>query len=471
MRMAHFFTLIFMLMAHSLAAHAKQVEPEITSQLHDILSADKKRADASPVKYNCPTLYESLDGVAQGNDGWFFRKSALQEDFEALSRTAYYMGQLRKAFKAKGSDLIFFLVPPRAVVSANKINPTQTMLDRYELDLARNNFTGFIKALNAQGGLVTSLDVSQPVDDFFYARDFHWKPKGARTTAQYLANVIKVLPFYKSLSPATFTTAQIGTDSLKTDLGQSLDRVCDEDIPAEPYPLFRTTKELGDGADALFGDDSDNGLIVLLGTSYSDGKYNFEGFLSEYTGMEVANFAISGGGLRNAMISYVTRPPRKRLDPDVIIWESLAHYDVNQAEYLFRQSIPAVHGECSEKDTLMSGKVDIKGGEETMLLDGAASQHIAGEGYYLFFEASNPAFVKMTLEMNYADGDGEWFPIDRSWRYKNTSRFFVQLSDALTEPLESIKILHEETAQSTISYRLCASNKIISGEGKTAVKP
>ena len=60
---------------------------------------------------------------------------------------------------------------------------------------------------------------------------------------------------------------------------------------------------------------------------------------------------------------------------------------------------------------------------------------------WLTFHSDNRGLANFTIEMEYADGDGEWFVVDRRENYNNAGRFFVELSDEITSELTQVKLL------------------------------
>ena len=145
-----------------------------------------------------------------------------------------------------------------------------------------------------------------------------------------------------------------------------LQRLCQDSIPAEPFPVYRHRHgcPAPTGAEALFGDAS-GAPLALIGTSFSATKnFNFAGFLSQATGKEVANYALTAGGMFNAFLSLVSSPQFGELHTPFLVWEMPGTNNLNTGtEPYFRQLIPALHGPCKEEEAIATKEVEIKGNQ------------------------------------------------------------------------------------------------------------
>jgi alginate biosynthesis protein AlgX len=416
--------------------------------------------------YKCPFLHDGsmqlLSPMTQGKEGWFFRAGDMVENYALLPETKGYLTRVAQAFKHEGSDLILVAVPPRSFSAEAYLDATQPMQATFDARNAEANYRNFLQSLSDTGAQVVDLlDVAAEYDDehgmhFFFKRDNHWTPFGAKLSAEKIARVLEDYPAYSNAERGKYVTTNNGELRMREEMALEIQRLCTSQIPAEIFPGYTTAAEAGVGEDALFGDEGQASPLVLLGSSYSaTPDFNFDGFLEETTGLPVANYAISAGQLFNSIISYVSLPKDQRQDPDFILWEDLAHYDYNRGERQFRQIIPAIYGECDKQSAVAVESFKAAPKAKHTLFTFDPEKKISGDDYYLFINSDNLGFVQFTLEMEYQDGDGEWFTIDRSQNFNNSGRFFVELTDEITAPLTQINIEALSDVEAEVEVRLC----------------
>lgn len=416
--------------------------------------------------FSCPHLQDetrrTLVPVTQGKAGWFFRESDLKSSYQLLLETRDYLARLAKVFAAKGTQLILLPVPPRSLAAPQFLDPSQPMQKEFDPEVVRVAYEDYLTALRDTGiktvGLLGVMEGYDPEHDlyFFFRRDHHWTPFGAELAAQQAGELLKTEPAYKPEATAEYATEITETLKIKHTLAQEIQRLCTDKIPPEPYPQHVTTVQEEKGEQALFGDVSAAAPLVLLGSSFSAQElFNFAGFLSQETGLEVANYAISAGQLFNAIVSYTSLPEAERLQPDFVLWEALAHYDFNNNSRLFRQIIPAVQGECSADEAVAVRIMRLDGKEKEELFDLQKAKDVTGSGYFLFLHIDDRSLAKFTLEMEYDDGDGEWFTVDRSEHFNNTGRFFIELTDEISSALTRITMDGLGTVHANLEARLC----------------
>lgn len=422
--------------------------------------------DASGLAFACPYLHDKarqhIAPMTQGKAGFFFRATDLQEYFALLPDTQEFLTRLTQAFAAQGTKLVLLEVAPRSLVQENFLAFDQPMQNTFDPATTRRSYNAYVESLRKTGAIVVpTLDLAGQRDekhnlDFYFHRDMHWTPFAAKLVAHRIADALKKEAGYTPDSAAPYATEITGTLEMKGVMYQELQQLCTDSLPAETAPEYVTTLKAATGEAALFGDSNSSPPIILAGSSFSwMSIINFEGFLAEALQHEVANFSIPGGALFNAITSYLSLPKEQKLDPHYVIWENLSHYNFNQGERLFRQIIPAVYNECSAENALAATKVSVKEGKGAMLFTLPAEQNISGSDYYLFLRSDNLGLVRFTLEMEYADGDGEWFTLDRSDNFNNTGRFFAELTNEIASPLIKVSLSGMENVNASVEARLC----------------
>lgn len=410
--------------------------------------------------YVCPFLGDEkrrqLDEMTQGNDGWFFRiNNDFREDFTLYPETAAYLSRLAHALEAHGTTLVMIPLPVRAMAGHVSLNRSIPVQEDFNNRAALHSYHAYIQALEKAGLIAVNLASSEADlnPDHYFRRDIHWTPEGARATAEKTARMLMSLPRYASLHPASYETRRTGEATMRGKTLQEIERLCSSPVPAESFPVYETRLKAS-GAQALFG--SGDAASVLVGTSYSDmDMFNFMGFLSQYSGLAIANYAIGAGELFNAMISYVSAPEFVQTHPPFLLWEMPGHYNINIGSAAsFRQIIPAISGDCANK-AVAANEFEVKEGKGGTLLTVAPEKNVSGSSYYLSLASDTVSLATFTLEMEYADGDGEWFTIDRSQHFRNHGRFFVELSDDIGSALTSVTLHDLDYIDAHLEVRLC----------------
>ncbi len=435
------------------SARAESIDREIERLLFNTDSTQQTENQ----RYHCPSLTDrsktTIAPMVQGKDGVFFRINKLDDRYHATDALVRSLQEMNEALAAQGSAFLFFIVPPRPLLTAAHLEPAEPYQQLVNVSEMSADFERYITALRRSDAHILSLDTATPIDGFFLKRDIHWHPNGAQIAAETIGKHIKGMPFYQSLSPADYRLETVREEVHKPTMAQEIDRLCEDDVPPEHFPVYTAIKEAASGEDALFGDDSASGSLLLLGTSYSYVLYGFEYFLMQSTGMNVVNASINGGGIDSAFLSYATQAVSERLKPEVVLFETLAHYTPALATYFFREAIPALHGECSEKEAILSGTLSTPDSSALLFETGESKPH--GDGYFLFLQTDELSLTRFTLELEHEE-DGEWIPFDRSGRFNNTGRFFMRLSDEIAAPLRAVRLHHQHSTPFSLEYRLCS---------------
>lgn len=440
------------------------------------LSGTTAPADARPA-FSCVPLESTSDTanpMTQGLNGWFFRtNSDLEEDFYLAEETKDLFTRLVEAGQQRGITLVFVPVPPRGLLAANHLRRDAARQLRYDPAETSDTFHGFVKELRSTGLVVP--DVLQAANrrtadagpGFFFKRDFHWTPAGAQATARAVAEELRKLPLFGQLQTAEFSTQARSEQSLKYIMAMDIQRHCEDFLPPETFTEYETSmrepvasSSAGDNAD-LFGAPAGADELVLLGTSFSDlAQFNFDGALSEHTGLAVANYSISAGGAYNAMLSYLSAPGFEEAAPALIVWEAPSYLAFNKlSPTALRQAIPAMYGDCTGTRAVASSRVKLSPGDEKPLLIDlpSAATQVSGSGYYLRLRTRNLAFARFTLRIEYEDDDFEWFTFDRTEHFDNRGQFFVEFSDDVSSAVTRVVLTRAPQTPLDLQVDVCRS--------------
>lgn len=425
-------------------------------------------ATAESILFKCPDLAnkekQTIAEMTQGFDGFFFRISGdMRQDYAIMPEAQQFFERMAKALASRGTQLVFISVPPRGIAGQAFLDKSQLPQKEFDAKATEESYLDMLANIRKVGVLIpelvdTSHDSTSSSEPFFFKRDHHWTSFGAHKTALAIAELIKDHPNYKKIKPLSYETTVTGEAQMKHTMAEEIQRLCTDDIPAEPFPVSETRLVASAGEDALFG-DAGGGVdsSVLVGSSFSATEnFNFDGFLADATRLEIANYAISAGLLFNSIVSYTSSPDFVKTHPPFLFWEAPGIYDLNKdTSKFFRQIIPAIHGDCGEDKAIASGKLQIEKGKGGLLLNAETGKKIFGKNYYLFLESSSRALAKFTLELDYEDGDGEWFTVDRAEHFNNTGRFFVELLDEIESPLVKVTLEQPSNVNAQVTARIC----------------
>jgi len=377
----------------------------------------------------------------EGPDGWLFRQDDLQEDFALDAQTLGYLMRFNEALWEEGVTLVLAALPPRGLALPPLDHP-------YSPDEASRNYQQANAQLREAGivapNLAPLVQDAEPL--FFFKRDHHWRPEGARRTARAVAEALG------SQGADAYRTERVGWLAQKGSYGEAAERICGTEVPPERFPHFQTER-VGETEGELFGDHPAP-PVALLGTSNSRREdLNFAGFLEEETGWEVLNASAVGGGPTTAVGSFFRSQTYRAAKPRVVVWEFAGLFDVPKDPPFYRQLIPSVVGACSVGESLEQATQEVTG-REVPLLRVPNGVRVEGEDF-LYFEASDLSLVNFEVVLRYRDGREETLRIERPTVLPNDGRFFLEVSgDA---PLAEVALRVPQGTTGSVQARLCPS--------------
>lgn len=422
------------------------------------------------VLFDCPYLMDeskrSFEALSQAKDGWFYRNSDLKLDFEASPATLNFFKRLNSELEQQDIELVLLPLLPRALMSIGKINYETSLQKVYDYKFALNSYKEFVSSLNDQG--VLALDLYEKNKDLYtsnpelfnFKRDIHWKPEGAGLVAELVADELKKIDGYDLFPKVNVSLEEDAVIAREGFIVQELRKLCESDIPGENYLTYKRKQTIEKSADALFGVGEEPAPIHLVGTSFTaetaNSNYNFSSHVEAFSKLEVGNFAIPGGGMFTSIISYLSSPFYHTNKPKILLWETQAIYGINTGvERYFRQVIPAIYGQCEGENLIAEGTVSVTDDKSYTLLSDLADKGIGGTDYYLYLYSDNAEFNTFVLELEYADTDGEWLPIDRSDRYNHKGHYYVELSDLIDSDLSHIMLRETHDIKTNIDAKIC----------------
>lgn len=256
--------------------------------------------------------------VRIGREGWLFSTEELRIDRNDASRhltRLQLLDDIVQQLKAQHIDVVIILVPDKARLHADKLRTAYPMWhrDRYET---------IKRSLRSRGiALVDGLAALSALGDApgYYRTDTHWNQRGANAVA--IATALLVRKRHPNLPRVSFTTAaspphsMIAGDLLRL---MGLDSVPDLIRPDADLELPLRTRRTRNDAMTLFGEPGVD--VVLIGTSFSK-RGNFHGALQEHLAAPVLNAAVDGGGLFQALRSFLQDDSSGSSSPQILLWE------------------------------------------------------------------------------------------------------------------------------------------------------
>ncbi|MCG4454191.1 alginate O-acetyltransferase [Pseudomonas sp. MMS21-TM103] len=382
-----------------------------------------------PSQYN--TKYLSFfTALVQGKGDWLFRSgNDLRTDFGTSPAGYRQFKRLRDTLKRKGIELMVVYQPTRGLVNREQLTAQEKA--NFDFELAKRNYLQAVADLRKTGIWVTDLsplfDEQDVATDYYFKADHHWTPAGAQRTAKLVAETLKQMPGFDEAPQKEYASKVVGLLGKSGTLHKTAANFCGTSYATQYVEHFET-EPVGEADSAsLFGDEADP-KIALVGTSNSGPAYNFAGFLQQYSGAEVLNRSVSGGGFDSALLQYMSSQEFHEKPPKILIWEFATHYDLDQASF-YRQAVPLANNGCAGRPAVMKNTVTLKPGANQILVNGEHQplRDLRGGDYQVDLTFSDPSVHKSEATLWYLTGRRENFKIEQSDRAGTDGRYVFEL--------------------------------------------
>ena len=377
--------------------------------------------------------------VIQGTGDWLFRtETDLGTAFTVDEAVYASLARMVKALNARGTQVLLLDLPQRGLLAADKLMPADRA--RYDQTAALANYRRALQRFRDIGFIVPDYgllaDRPDP-EDYFFHRDGHWTPVGARRTAELIADTIKTLPLYAALPRKDFTTKTVGLQRHPGVLSIVASQICGGNYPAEVVDGYSTTPPETN----LFGDEPIP-EIAVVGTSFSaNPAYHFLGFLQQELQTDVLNTSMAGGNFDGAMTQYLPSELFQGNPPKVLIWE-FAHPQIAVANATqLRRLAPLVGNGCVGQKALLANDVKLSSGDGLAALLFNGGGHIiptrSGE-LVVDLQFEDPAVSEILGEAWYLDGKHEQVRVKMNDFTRANGRFVIEMNrepDFARQPL------------------------------------
>ncbi|WP_292055153.1 MULTISPECIES: hypothetical protein [unclassified Martelella] len=288
------------------------------------------QAEEAQSLYGCANLAEKGEPQAlEGKDGYFFTVMGdIAMKSVADPALAESVAAFSKLLKAHGTILIFVPLPTRSQVLADKV-PQAAWLYGYKENINTEIYQEAIKRLNDAG--VVTVDLLTPMkakaaDDspVYQKADPLWTTEGARFAAEAIAGKITAMPQSRKANLMTFTTTKGEDYTRRSDLREAIQAHCSESLPPVTEARYETVGEEAFAADRPFnilGADAP-APVVLVGSRFSaEGQSHFDGFLKQFSSMDVDNRASASGNPFKSITDYLRSGDLQAKPPLFLVWE------------------------------------------------------------------------------------------------------------------------------------------------------
>ncbi len=417
--------------------------------------------------YNTGYL-KNFNILVQGQDDWLFRSEAeLPEQFgpdaeglRDLERFARYLKE------SAGTELVIVFQPTKGLVHPNKL-PENRFVD-FSWPFARSNYLDALAKFRQAG--VVAPDMGPLLDEpsqekaYYFKRDHHWTPYGARRTAKIVADRIRQMPVYQDLPQKAFSTRRTGLIRKDGSLQDAAERICGQAWPTQYVDEFRTEVSgdvSGGEENALFGEES-LPPITLVGTSNSKGAqdYNFAGALQEFLSVEILNVAVAGGSYDGSMYEYLMSDSFRNSPPEIMIWEIPAYHTLDSGEF-YRQVVPMVSDGCQGQEPVLQHTTEVQAGRNEVIYNGGGKfLELPSSEYLIELQFSDPKVKEVDAFIWYVFGRKDRVDMEYGDRVETTGRFMFELPDGQSWNDELFMSLDLDLKPEDVSEGMTVTTKV-----------
>ena len=399
---------------------------------------------------NDPTL-----PMVEGKQGFFFRIQAdLRMQHPMTEAMIGQLAEISAALKKNGTTLVYVPIPTKSQVMPELL-PDSAKLYGLDVKVAQDVYSDLVRRLQQRGiatvDLMTAMQSSDAKDPPFFGTDFHWTSRGAREAAQAVAEIVKRDEAYKDLTPSRFETTDLGPATAFSSMRRIIQRYCVDSVPLAVTNAYETrqAESANAGLDIFGGGGADD--IALVGTSFSDAEHqNFGGFLSEFTGLSVANRSITGGNQFGSITSYMTSASFAESRPKFLIWENPIYNNLATfGDGVISELIAAAANDCRPMPAAAVTLMD----PNTLSVDLTNSGLKVRDVVYAY--AGDDTSRKTTLQMHGKDGEVLERSLERSARIETSGRFYLSVEPLWKSDLRSMTVKFDRLVPDSAQVGIC----------------
>jgi alginate biosynthesis protein AlgX len=425
---------------------------------------------ADELMYDCPNLSEKAlassfgQPVYQGTHGFFFRRGDLTHQYSLTEENVVMLKRIKSLLSMRGTELVLLPVPSRGIMGS-KFTQADGIFENkyiYDVNFAEQQFKDLIAQFESYGlAVVDVLDylASHPALDrseFYLMRDIHWNTTGASWTAEATAEKIKSKISFSEEDTRKFVTRKTGQLNIATSVvNLALNQVCLDKLPHETIEAYENSDD-SQNLDVFLADSAQSKpTIHLVGTSFSVErfKFNFAGFLRSSLQADVADYALTGGGMDQSIFDWAHKGDWIASSPKALIWE-FPYIDRLPlfSEQSARQIVPALSGLCADTTASVQQVSYAKQHKLEMKID---QKDVTGSKFYIASDLSDPSMRSSLLRLSYDDGQEEEVVLRRPERVQVVDKLFWEMSDRYPGHLASVTIEFDASKSETGTLAIC----------------
>ena len=393
--------------------------------------------------YGCSDLegrhsYASIEG----DGGVFYRINPDLRMHHAFSdETVAQLAELSEALASLGTTLIYVPVPTKALAMPDQL--TQRSRDfGFDPGLATTTYEDGLRRLRE--ATVQTADIrralraaaSEPLS--FFQADYRMTSAGGRRAAQAIADAMAQTPTYLDLQKGRFDTRASGFVTLPSDMRAALQRHCLMELPLVETETYASTRLQVAASDdnTLFGSGSGGSTVALLGTEVTgEEAANLSGFLSEFSGLSVFQYTVTGGGAFAAMSSYLTSQQFQDNRPAYLVWVNPVENNLAEfGDQPMRELIAAAGANCRVPLRLLTSGDQTRVTADLTVLD-------PSQAYTLFIDADGAQASEARFDFLGGSGLIRSKSVVRHKDQVTTGRFFMPLSGLWSEGAQTVEIV------------------------------
>lgn len=410
-------------------------------------------------QFDCTRTEFAPTPSIEGRDGVFYRvQSDLRLQHPMDDIVIGQLARLSRVLAEQGTTLIYLNVPTKGQAMPAYL-PPEAAAYGYDAGMMQANYRDVIDRQLAAGlaapDLLTAMLAAGPDEKVFFDADFHWTPAGARLAAQAIGEMIRNHPAYATVTPTEFASHEVGTEVAFSGLRRELQAFCKDTLPPVQATTWLTTRaaEAVNDASDIFGTGAAEASLSLVGTSFSDsGVNNFAGFLSEFSGIEAVNYAITGGNQFGSITSYLTSREFAGNRPTFLVWENPIYNSLAQFGPLPMDELIVAAGPACDIDTGAAPE-----GPDTLAARFRPGQLKPADAF--LFDLGGEGARNATVTLETADGITRSLRIERGDRMRATGRFFLRLEPYWLPDLSRVAVTFDRPLRETSTLTLCPTPK------------
>lgn len=415
-------------------------------------------AQAQTSDYGCAfTDTQSALPSVEGTDGTFYRVlTDLRMRHPMEAPVIARMAELSRVLAERGTTLVYVAVPTKAEAMPAMM---PALVADYQFDSATATlvYDDIITRMRAQGivapDILAALAAASPDAPPFFQTDFHWTAEGAELAAGVIAEALRAQPGFADLPQSAYETTDGPVTAAFSTMRRALQAVCQDELPRVEGVARITTKTTDPAAtaDIFAGDQAPQ--IVLVGTSFSDAPLaNFAGYLSQSSGLDVVNYAVTGGNQFGAMTSYLISRDFIQIQPRFLIWENPVYNNLGQfGPDAMEELIAAASTTCTQALTTTATAPDTL----TADLTGLA----LNPGDSILADLGADGGRRADFRFDTASGITRTALIERGDRVQASGRFFKSLATLWHPDLQTLSVTFDQPVTPDTTISLCRSGK------------